>query len=37
MLQAANTDRINPLILIAHYSECQNIQFLLQIVPIKVG
>ena len=37
MLQAANTDLFNPLVPKAHNSECQNLQFLLQIKPVKVS
>ena len=37
MLQAANTDRFNPLVPKAHNSECQNLTFPLQIKPAKVS
>ena len=37
MLQAANTDLFNPLVLKAHNIECQNILFPLQIKPLKVS
>ena len=33
MLQTANTDLLNPLVPKAHYSECQNLPFTLQIKP----
>ena len=36
MLQAANTDLINPLVPKAHNSECQNLLYPLQIKPVKV-
>ena len=37
MLQAANTDLFNPLVLKAHNSECQKQSFPLQIKPVKVS
>ena len=37
MLQAANTNLFNPLVLKAHNSECQNLLFSLQIKRIKVS
>ena len=37
MLQAANTDLFNPLVLKAYNSECQNLPFPLQINPVKVS
>ena len=37
MLQAANTDLFNPLVSKAQNSECQNLQFPLQIKPVKVS
>ena len=37
MLQAANTDLLNPLVPKAHISERQNRQFYLQIKPAKVS
>ena len=37
MLQAAKTDLIKPLVTKAHNSECQNLQFPLQIKPVKVS
>ena len=36
-LQGANTDLLNPLVPKAHNSECQNLQFSLQIKPLKVS
>ena len=35
MLQAANTDLFNPLVLKAHNRVCQNLLFDLQIKPVK--
>ena len=35
MLQAANADVLNPLVTKPHNSECQNLQFPLQIKPRK--
>ena len=37
MLQAANTDLFNQLVPKAHNCECQNLQFPLQIEPVKVS
>ena len=37
MLQAANTDLFNPLVHKAHNSGCQNLQFLLQIMPVRAS
>ena len=37
MLQAANADLFNPLVLKAHNSKCQNLLFPLQIKPVKVS
>ena len=37
MLQAANTDHLNPLVPKAHNSECQNLLFPLQVKPIKLS
>ena len=37
MLQAANTDLVNPLVPKVHNSECQNLPFPLQIKPVKVS
>ena len=37
MLQAANTDRFNPLVHKTHNSECRNLPFPLQIEPVKVN
>ena len=37
MLQAANTDLFNPLVPKPYDSECQNLQFHLQIMPAKVS
>ena len=37
MLQGANTDLLNPLVPKAQNSKCQNLQFSLQIKPVKVG
>ena len=36
MLQASNTDLLNPLVSKAHNSVCKNLLFLLQIKPVKV-
>ena len=36
MLQAANTDLLNPLASEGHNSECQTLPFPLQIKPVKV-
>ena len=35
MLQAAKTEHFNPVVPKAHYSECQNKLFPLQIKPVK--
>ena len=37
MLQAANTDLVNPLVPKAYNSECQNLRFPLEIKPGKVS
>ena len=37
MLQASNTNLLNPLSGKAHNSECQNLLFPLQIKPLKVS
>ena len=37
MLHAANTNHFNPLVPEAHNSECQNLQFSLQIMLLKVS
>ena len=37
MLQAANTERFNPLVPKTHNSECQNTLFSLEIKPVKVS
>ena len=37
MLQAADTDLFNPLVLKAHDIDCQNLLFPLQINPLKVS
>ena len=37
MLQGAIIDLINPLVSIAHNSECQSVPFPLQIKPVKVS
>ena len=37
MLQGANADLFNPLVPKPHKSECQNLQFPLQIKPVKIS